>query len=586
MPASFFLEVKLTNRLKEKDDLTDHEVLRIVRFLTRTRTPFNELVRGGPGDPTWNLTSFLVTSYLKGEPVTISMLIDAADVPYGTAQRRIHMMVENGEITKVARSTTGKSFYLQPSPEMYSAFMDYIKQVKSLLAETVGLRGVEDANEFYFGGADFAREIMPPPPLQSQLAESGQELKFLLHHDNYFSAMRNMWADYRNNLGSRKSFSLYNLPDLRDQLRAELSKSRSDFDVVTLNMPWLGEFADTRLLMPLDEFIEDNNIRAMDFHPTVWSAGTWGTQQYGIPIYVTIESMAVRKDLFSESELGYPRTFDQVIDVGRHFHDPSRGFSGVAWNAARGMPIASSFMILMGCCGAPILNIPRARRYHNWAALSGEHFRPKINSEEGRVVLDYMHRLVEISPPDILEMDWNRRIKAFLEGEVAMAYCWSMRAARFEYDMGSMVRRRTELIPQPKGPMGMSANPAGGFLLSIPANLPKSRAKLAFDAIAWLASPEAMKKHVTNGLPVAPRFSVAADPEVAAASPIVRFVDRLSQRGMLCSWQRPPIPEYGTIEEILGSRIHDALSGALTDGEALSQAQDEIDHVMHSNGRY
>ena len=89
-----------------------------------------------------------------------------------------------------------------------------------------------------------------------------------------------------------------------------------------------------------------------------------------------------------------------------------------------------------------------------------------------------------------------------------------------------------------------------------------------------------------RGLPVAPRFSVAADPEVAAASPIVRFVDRLSQRGMLCSWQRPPIPEYGTIEEILGSRIHDALSGALTDGEALSQAQDEIDHVMHSNGRY
>lgn len=552
--------------------------------MSRTRAPFNELVRGGPGDPSWNLTSFLVTSYLKGEPVTISMLIDAAEVPYGTAQRRIHAMIDDGQVMKVARSTTGKSFYLQPSPEMYSAFVDYITKVKSLLAETVGLRGVENADEFYFGGADFAREILPPPPLQSQLAESDQELKFLLHNDNYFSAMRNMWADYRNNLGSRKSFSLHFLPDLHERLHEFLPKS--DFDVVTLNMPWLGEFAEQNLLTPLDEFIEETNIRVMDFHPAVWASGTWGNRQYGIPIYVTIEAMAVRKDLFSEHELTYPRTFDQVIEAGRQLQDPARGFFGVAWNAARGMPIASSFMILMGCCGAPILNIPRARRYHNWADLAGNSFRPKIDSEEGQLVLDYMHRLVEISPPDILQMDWNRRIEAFLEGEVAMGYCWTMRAARFDYDIGSMVKKRAELIPQPKGPMGMSANPTGGFLLGIPANLPKSRAKLAFEAIAWMASPEAMKRHVTNGLPVAPRFSVAADPEAAAASPIVRFVDRLSQRGMLCTWQRPPIPEYCTIESILGARIHDALSGDLSDKEALTLAQAEVDQVMQGNGRY
>lgn len=577
----------MTDELRNtQSDLTDHEILRIIRFLEKARSPFDDMVSGSPGDPNWNMIAYLVEGHLKAEPVTISMLIDVASVPYGTAQRRIHSMIASGQIKKVARSTTGKSFYLQPSQKLYSAFIAYVSNVKTLLAQTVGVRDSEEVDDYYFGGADFAREIMPPPPLQKRLAEANRELRFLLHDDNYFSAMRNMWADYRNNLGSRKSFTHRSLPDLHKTLHSSLSRSIPIHDVVALNMPWVGEFAVQKLLQPLDEFLSDNSVRAMDFHSAVWSAGMWGDKQYGIPIYLSVETMAVRKDLFADNELDNPRTFDQVIAAGRRLNDPERGFYGIAWNAAKGMPIASSFMILMGCCGASILNLPRARSYHDWANLDAKSLRPNIDCNEARAVLDYMHRLVEISPPDILEMDWNRRISAFLEGEVAMTYCWSMRAARFEHDIGSMVKRRVELIPQPKGPGGMSCNPAGGFLLGIPANLPKHRAKLAFEAIAWMTSPEAMKKHVTNGLPVAPRFSVAADPEVAASSPIVRFVDKLAQRGMLCTWQRPQIPEYQSIEAVLGDYIHAALSGELTDSEALKKAQDEVDALMKANDRY
>ena len=250
------------------------------------------------------------------------------------------------------------------------------------------------------------------------------------------------------------------------------------------------------------------------------------------------------------------------------------------------MPIASSFMIFMGCCGAPILNLPRARRYYQWASLPPEQLRPNIDCEEARLVMDYMQRLLEISPPDILNMDWNKRVNAYLNGEVAMTYCWSMRASRFEQEVGSIVKRRTRLIPQPKSDFGMSANPIGGFLLCIPANLSDARANLAFEAISWMVSPEAMKRHVTNGLPVAPRFSVAADPEVSASSPIVRFVDTLAQRGMLCTWQRPPLPEYRDIEYSLGHRIHAALSGEVTVNEALALAQSDADQIMRHAGRY
>jgi len=62
--------------------------------------------------------------------------------------------------------------------------------------------------------------------------------------------------------------------------------------------------------------------------------------------------------------------------------------------------------------------------------------------EAGLRVLDYLHQLKEVSPPDILEMDWDRRTISFLSGQTALAYCWTVRAARFENDITSTVKRK------------------------------------------------------------------------------------------------------------------------------------------------
>ena len=159
-----------------------------------------------------------------------------------------------------------------------------------------------------------------------------------------------------------------------------------------------------------------------------------------------------------------------------------------------------------------------------------------------------MHELLAYSPPDILSIDWNKALNYFIGGQAAMIYCWTMRAARFEYDIHSVVKRKVAYHCHPAGPGGKSVSPIGGFLLVVPASLPPERARLAFEAISWMASPAAMKEHVKNGIPVAPRFSVSADPEAAASTPIVSFVDRLARQGKIHNWQRPPIPEYHLIE--------------------------------------
>ena len=167
-----------------------------------------------------------------------------------------------------------------------------------------------------------------------------------------------------------------------------------------------------------------------------------------------------------------------------------------------------------------------------------------------------------------------------------MAYCETMRASRLDGDVHSVVRRKVEYVPQPSGLGANRVTPIGGYLLIIPSNLPEERFKLAAEAISWMTSHDAMKAHVTNGFPIAPRFSVSADPETVVASPLVRVVEKFARRHLLQTWQRPGVPQYTAIEAVLGEEIHAALLKRKSDKEALSNASDRIGRILGSDQRF
>src|SRR5579862_5879693 len=80
------------------DRMTEHELLRIIAFLERVRQPFQELVPIAEEDATWNLLLFLIKNHLTGTPVAISTLASVAKAPHATAMRRIHALIERGDI--------------------------------------------------------------------------------------------------------------------------------------------------------------------------------------------------------------------------------------------------------------------------------------------------------------------------------------------------------------------------------------------------------------------------------------------------------------------------------------------------------
>jgi multiple sugar transport system substrate-binding protein len=563
--------------------MNDFELLRVIEYLERTRRPYRALFPMADEDPVWNILVHLVKSHLRGDLVTISTLAEAANVPYATALRRIKRMISEQRIVRKARGP--KTFSLHPSEATLADFLSYAQHIKSLLAQVMGVRPAEEeADDYYFGGSRLEAQLSPPPNLLRRQSEA-ERLRFLLHADNYFASLQNLWADFRANRGSRRDFDLRALPDLYRRAAENAAQPVSDYDVIVLNVPWLGEFVEAGRIRRAEPFLYDSGIDSLDFDPRVWATGRWKGRQEAVPAFSSIELLAARSDLIEEAGLAYPKTFSDVLEVGRELHAPRRGRFGVAWNARRGMPLASSFAFLLACCGGAVLRLPRGRSDWSLGDIDPREIAVGVDSDAGRNALEYMKDLLAISPPGILELDWNSSLEIFMTGRAAMAYCWSMRAARLEYDVRSRVKRRVRYLPQPAGPKGSNVTPLGGFVLAVPSNLPEPRIEAAFEAIRWMTSSESIQTHIKTGFPVLPRFSMTADPEIAAGSQIVYAVNELARRDLLQTWQRAPIPQYTQIEVVLGEVVHAYLRGEKPLAAALSDVQIAIERILKESAR-
>jgi len=563
--------------------MNDQELLRVIDFVDETRAPLHRLLRHTDPDPVWNVTAFLMKNEILGLPVTMASLVQVTGVPYSTSRRVILGMIEEGYIVRRPRTRTGKTFTLHPSREMATTFREYGAGIKALIARTLGMRPTKETeDDYYFGGTPSLSQTMLPRNLFQKQYTENLELRFLLCDDTYFMAMRNMWADLRCNLASRRNFDLLPLPQLYEKAVENCRKAVSEYDVITIDVAWLGEFVERGFIKPVGE-LQDLGVNPHGFDPIVWSTGLWNGVEFGVPIYCTAQLLAYRRDLFQERRLSPPKSFDEVIEVGRAFHEPAKGRYGMVWDAAPGMPVAQSFMFFMGACGSPIISLRQSAGTYTHEGFNPADSVPLVASDTARLVLDYMHRLVEISPHDILDKAWDESLGVFLSGRSAMAYCETMRAARLDGDIHSVVRRKVGYAPHPSGARGRHATPMGGYLLTIPANLAEERVNLAAEAISWMTSHDAMKAHVTNGFPIAPRFSVSADPETVMTSPLVGVVEKFARRKLLHSWQRPAIPQYAEIEAVLGDETHAALTGRKSDGAALRSASDRIASILEQS---
>lgn len=532
-------------------------------------------------EPVLQMAMFLVRRHLEGRIVTTTTLAAAARIPYATAIRRIEAMENDGLILRRARTRTGRSFSLHPSPKLIRAWCEYARRLERIAARAAEADdGETDSREYFFGRSYMRSRAITPPAVAALPASIRQPLRMLIHADPSFMAMDHLKRQFEQVMGIAISNVALSIDRLRlEALRsADLAEAR--YDLIAVDLPWIGEFATRGVLRSLDHWIDRDGIDATDFYAAAWQGARYGGRQYAIPIQATPELFFYRRDLFAEYGIDPPRTTDDVLRAAARLHQPHRGLYGVAWNAARGTPLGHSFLMMLAAFGQPLIRFRALADGFEPDLRTGETLRPMIDTPAGLQVVDYMRALLAVSPPNIWSMSWYERIRSYSQGQVGMAYGYTLLAPYFEHSEDCPAHNHTGLLPHPSGPRAAPIAPVGGYVLGIPKNLAEDRKEAAWQALRFVTSPEAAKLYVLNGSLVTSRISVTTDPEVQRMSPLIGEVDTMNRDGLLQYWPRPPIPEISAITTICGEELYAMLRGRASPEEALARAQARADQAM------
>jgi len=558
------------------------DMLDVIGFLEQMTAEIDAGLEPNAPNPYLNMSLHLMRSHLEGRIVTSSSLVAAAGVPYATAMRKLGEMQEAGLVEQRARTRTGKSFSLHPSSSLIQSITQMSDRVQRLAHQTLGqTRTAPSEADYYFGGSYMAGSaaIQPPRVLPRPLNLTGG-VRVLVHGDPTFMVMEQLKRQFEQLVGTGIGLRAFSIDRLHEEALRNAERATSRYDLVAVDLPWLGEFVKKGVLLPLDEILDIERLDPADFHTAGWRAAHWNGRPYGVPSQTTPELLFYRRDLFAEMGLEPPLTTKGVLDAARELHDPRRGRYGIAWNAARGTALGHTFMMTCADFGQPIINMPEIAGGYDADHLERDDLVPTIDTPRARAAAEYLLELMKYSPPEILSMSWYERVRPYAAGKIAMAYGYTLLAPYFELDPTSPACGTTGYLPHPAGPEGVPIAPVGGYMLAIPANLPRERREAAAEALIAFTSPEAQKLYVLAGSRTAPRYSVGADPEVRRLSTVFEAVDGMSWRDELQFWPRPPIPPISEIITICGQEMHDMLRGLVTPAEALVQTQARVERAM------
>lgn len=526
----------------------------------------------------------LLQGHFDARLVTPTSLISASRVPYATANRRLKEMVEAGLVEQRPRTRTGKSFSMHPSDTLLAQWAQLSGRVRRLAELRFGgaIKG-QETRDYYFGGSYAAAQSIPALRVRTEPLKVPGGIRVLVHGDPTFMVMDNLKRQFEQVIGTEIGQRAFSIDRLREEALRNAERDISRYDIIAVDLPWIGEFAEKGVLMPLDRVMDLARLDPADFHTAGWKAAHWGGRAYGAPAQTTPELLFYRRDLLAEAGLEPPATTEALLNAARVLHDPQRGRHGIAWNAARGTALGHTVLMTIADFGQPILDLPRIAGGFGTDHLADGGYRPTIETEAGLQAAEFLLELLRYSPPDILSMSWYERIRPYAAGTVAMAYGYTLLAPYFEGDETSPAYGQTGYLPHPAGPGASQIAPVGGYVLGLPANLSPSRVPAVVEALTVFTSPEAQKLYVQHGSRTNPRYSVGSDPEVRRASAIFEAVDGMSWRDELQFWPRPPVPEIGGIIQVCGEEFHEMLRGTVSPRAALRKAQARADALIRPN---
>lgn len=328
----------------------------------------------------------------------------------------------------------------------------------------------------------------------------------------------------------------------REKLVLDFTGQTGQFDVVLIDVVWIGEFAASGWLEPFDTFTKDQALadpalNLEGFFPILLeSFGSWDKKVYGYPFDNYSGLLFYNQASLDAAGMpAPPKSWTELKDSYGPKLKQGGKFAYTLQSRRGETQSADSFMRVVWAFGGSL--------------LKPDSFEPNLSSKESMAGLQFRQDLNAIMPPGVVERDHEETVQALAQGEVGMITEWSANWGVLSNPESSKIVDTLKVGVEPAGPTGKPSPALGGFSLGVNAQSSDEKKKAAYLLIQWLTSEAKAKEYIQNG-GVSGRQSPYQDAALQQKYPFFK--------PLVESWQkfgnpifRPRFPEWPRISEII-----------------------------------
>lgn len=333
---------------------------------------------------------------------------------------------------------------------------------------------------------------------------------------------------------------------MHDQLLTTLSSGSSDYDVISMDVVWAGEFAGAGYLEPIDVRMKDAGLNKEDFNSGSMASGNYKGKQYTLPFFPDLGLLYFRKDIVSAEDAAKLESGDYTYDDLYAMAEKYAGQGGTEFGF-----------------------VYQSKQYEGLTVNVTEFTKSYSDVKGG---LETMHKFATapFSPKDILNFTEGETHTTFEQGKAVFARNWPYQFGRIkgQEDGVTVTVDQVGIAPLPNG------GAVGGWLLGINKN--SKNIDGAWEFVKFAAGEEGQKIMSTEGGYLPGVNALLNNDEVKSANAMLTYPG--FQKALTTTIARPVSPEYSQVSDTIQVEAHKYLSS----GDGLDAAVEAISNAVKS----
>jgi multiple sugar transport system substrate-binding protein len=315
---------------------------------------------------------------------------------------------------------------------------------------------------------------------------------------------------------------------MHDQLLNSLSSGSSDYDVISMDVVWAGEFAGAGYLDPIDVQMNKAAYKKTDFNSGSMTSGNYKGKQYTLPFFPDLGLLYFRKDIVSSEDAAKLEsgsyTYDDLYNMAKNYTGKNNTKYGFVY---------------------------QSKQYEGLTVNVTEFSKSYQDVKTG---LETMYKFTQapFEPKDLLNFMEGETHTNFEQGNAVFSRNWPYAFGRIKgkEDGVKVTVDQVGIAPLPNG------GSVGGWLLGLNKN--SKHLDGAWEFIKFAAGQEGQKIMSTTGGYLPGFNALLNDNEVKSSNVMLGYPG--FQKALSSTIARPVSPEYSKTSDTIQVSAHKYLS--------------------------